>query len=431
MGAVIPWATQKRQARISLRLGLSVAVLLLATVPFWVTPLDLVIQGAAWQGEAGWSLGEKQPWKWIYHFGTLPAVVMAVAALTALLLGLRGGNLASWTKAAAYLVLCMAIGPGILVNLVLKDHWGRPRPRDVDTFGGDYPAERVWIADPASPGKSFPCGHCTMGFYFFAPGIMLWHLGRRRAAVGMFALAVGLGLLLGIARILQGGHFASDVLWGAGICWLVALGLFYAMGLDERLEWNLSLPSWFRRGPMQLAVMGLVLLLVGAILISTPYRREDSHDIKVMPSASLELSLVLEGTRHRISLAQEAEPGRIRSEGSGHGVPGSGVKATWTERMEPEGQAYFQFKQRLSGWFSELDHRNEIVVPAVPGEVRVRIQSGVAEIDFGHAAMKQDWKIEVKPGASCRWTAGEMRGAVAAGNTEELELPLTPGPASR
>ncbi len=429
---MIPWATQKRQARISLRLGLSVAVLLLATVPFWVAPLDLVIQGAAWQGEEGWSLGEKQPWKWIYHFGTLPAVVMAVAALAAFLLGLRGGNLAPWSKAAAYLVLCMAIGPGILVNLVLKDHWGRPRPRDVQPFGGDYPAETVWIADPASPGKSFPCGHCTMGFYFFAPGILLWRLGRRRSALGMFALAVGLGLLLGIARVLQGGHFASDVLWGAGICWLVALGLFYALGLDERVEWNLALPAWFRRGPMQLAGGGLVLLLFGAILVATPYRREDRHDLEVAPKLSLELSLVLEGSRHRISMSHETErKGRIVSEGSGHGVPGSGVKATWTERMEPEGQAYFQFKQRLSGWFSELDQRNEIVVPAVPGEVRVRIQSGVAEIELGEAGVKQDWKIEVNPGATCRWTAGEMRGEVAAGNTQELELPLTLGPASR
>ena len=34
------------------------------------------------------------------------------------------------------LTLSLIVGPGILVNLILKDHWGRPRPVHVTMFGG-------------------------------------------------------------------------------------------------------------------------------------------------------------------------------------------------------------------------------------------------------------------------------------------------------
>lgn len=418
--------------RIGLHFGGSLALLLLATLPFWVTPLDLAIQGAAWQGGAGWSLGEKPLWKGLYHFGTIPALLVTLASLVALARGWRGGRPAPWSKAAAYLVLCMAVGPGILVNLVLKDHWGRPRPRDVRNFGGEYPAETVWVRDPSSPGKSFPCGHCTMGFYFFAPGILLWRLGRRRMSRGVFSLAWGLGILLGVARILQGGHFASDVLWGAGICWLVSLGLYYALGLDRRLEWTGSLPAGLRGGPWRVAGAVAALILVAGILLATPYRREERHELRGRPGSPLELSLVLEGTRHRIRLGSApAQPGSIVARGQGHGLPGSAVKSHWTYRVEPEGTLYFQFKQRMSGWFSELDQRTEVVVPACPGEVRLRVCSGVADVDFQGLPGGQRWKLTLGPGAVCRWRDGSRHGELGPGESPEFTWPPSPSPASR
>lgn len=426
---MIPWATQKRQVRIGLHLGLSLAGLLLLTVPFWVFPLDLAIQRAAWQGEAGWQLGEGFFWKFLYHYGTWPAVLVAAAALVALVLGAGGGRLAPWSKAAAYLVVCMAIGPGILVNLTLKDHWGRPRPGESREFGGAYPAETVWVADPASPGKSFPCGHCTMGFYFFAPALLLWRLGRRRQAAWVFGGAMTLGLLLGTARILQGGHFASDVLWGGGICWLVSVAAFYGMGLDESLRWQGSLPPWLKRGPVQMAGGGLGGLLLVAILVASPYEREDEYELVVASDSGLELSLILEGSRHRIRV-NESSPvsGRITAAGRGHGLPGSGVKAVWKNRKEPSGQSYFQLKQRISGWFSELDHTNEVTVPNAGGDIRLLVRSGAAEVDLRGASVPQTWKLEVEPGARCRWEAGRQSGEVPQGQPVRLKLPFQPPP---
>jgi hypothetical protein len=35
-----------------------------------------------------------------------------------------------------FILLSVILGPGLLVNLVFKDHWGRPRPRQVVALGG-------------------------------------------------------------------------------------------------------------------------------------------------------------------------------------------------------------------------------------------------------------------------------------------------------
>jgi len=421
---VIHWVTHTRQARIALQLGMSLAGVLLLTVPFWIWPIDLWIEGAAWRGpEEGWSLGERQPWSAIYHLGTWPALILVIGAVAVAIAGWRGGWGARWNKPAVYLILCMAVGPGLLVNLVLKDHWGRPRPRDVLPFGGDYAPEKVWIADPSSPGKSFPCGHCTMGFYFFAPALLLWRFGKRREATAVFAIALTGGLLLGIARNLQGGHFPSDVLWGGGICWLVSAGLFYVMRLDESLMWDFQLPTWIRRGPLQIGLAALSLAMLAGILLATPYRREDHHDLNPAPSSPQEISLMLTGNRHLISVAQAGVPGKILAHGQGHGLPGSGVKSTWTARREPGGQSYFQFKQRISGWFTELNHSNEVVVPDVAGEIRVTILSGDAVVDFRGISTAQDWKMEVAPGASCHWESGTEQGQVQPGEVFKRSWP--------
>ena len=40
-------------------------------------------------------------------------------------------------RAAVFLVVTLVLAPGLMVNVALKDHWGRPRPIDVTQFGGD------------------------------------------------------------------------------------------------------------------------------------------------------------------------------------------------------------------------------------------------------------------------------------------------------
>ena len=55
-----------------------------------------------------------------------------------------------------------------------------------------------------------------------------------------FWLAIGLsyGALLGLERMVLGGHFASDVVWSAGFVYLIGLALYYLLKLDREIWWQ-------------------------------------------------------------------------------------------------------------------------------------------------------------------------------------------------
>src|SRR5271156_4594628 len=42
-----------------------------------------------------------------------------------------------WRRGCLAMVLTLVIGAGLITNVILKGHWGRPRPKQVIEFGGD------------------------------------------------------------------------------------------------------------------------------------------------------------------------------------------------------------------------------------------------------------------------------------------------------
>jgi membrane-associated PAP2 superfamily phosphatase len=81
-------------------------------------------------------------------------------------------------------------------------------------------------------GGSFASGHAAMGFYLLVPYFLL----RRRAparAAALLVVGLAFGTLVGLARMVQGAHFPSDVLWALGFVYLTALALFYALRLER------------------------------------------------------------------------------------------------------------------------------------------------------------------------------------------------------
>lgn len=119
-----------------------------------------------------------------------------------------GANTNVIRKQAAIVLLSLLLGPGLIVNTVFKDHWGRPRPyqvmRDGKVFSPVY--EPHW---GNSSSNSFPCGHGSIGFFV---GVPLLARGRRKAGT---ILSLGFGSLVGLVRMLQGGHYLSDVVFCA------------------------------------------------------------------------------------------------------------------------------------------------------------------------------------------------------------------------
>jgi len=128
-----------------------------------------------------------------------------------------------------FLLASLALGPGLIVNGVLKSFWGRPRPIQVDLFGGGAPFETAWkISGACQTNCSFVSGEAASAF---------WLLGLVPLAPPRYrlALAIGIGLLafaLSLNRLAFGGHFLSDMLISWSITLVVMLGLARVM-LEE------------------------------------------------------------------------------------------------------------------------------------------------------------------------------------------------------
>lgn len=206
--------------------------LLAATFLIGLTGADLFLSGLFYNPETGWQLARNNPWDFTYHYGMIPAFALGFGGLGIFLSGFFYKKLLPYRKSALFLVIFLVVGPGLVVNTIFKDHWGRPRPADIVNFGGDARYQPCWKLGAAGKGKSFPSGHASIGFFVFAPYFFL-RRKNPRIAIAFLALGIAYGSLMGLGRIVQGGHFISDVVWSGGITYLTGLALSHLFGLER------------------------------------------------------------------------------------------------------------------------------------------------------------------------------------------------------
>jgi len=175
--------------------------------------------------------------KFLYNYGPMPALIVGLGSAFFYLLSFLISSWKKWRTCALYLLLSYALGAGVIVHAALKDNWGRPRPVQTTEFGGIQPFRPYYspnFTHQPEPSKSFACGHCSTGFYFFA----LYFLGKRLKSPlvcwGGLAFALCLGISLSVMRIALGGHFFSDTLMSALIMWLTALTLDWLLFPQEQ-----------------------------------------------------------------------------------------------------------------------------------------------------------------------------------------------------
>jgi lipid A 4'-phosphatase len=149
--------------------------------------------------------------------------VVLVAALLPATLIRRKPMLGLDSRAAVFLLLSLALGPGLTVNTIFKDHWGRARPTQIVAFGGDRKFSPAFVpSDQCARNCSFPAGDPSIGFDLVSLAFLARVPRRRRWGIAG-ALALGTGL--GVVRLAQGGHFLSDIVASGffvyGMSWLL------------------------------------------------------------------------------------------------------------------------------------------------------------------------------------------------------------------
>jgi len=374
-------AQQSRHFIFSLHFLLPVFILAAGTFVFRVSGLDLGIQNHYYRGLGEWAFNNLSIPLAIYHYGNIPALILSLGALLVFILSFSKARALPYRKIAVYLVLAMVIGPGLIANSLLKDNWGRPRPRDLVQFGGEYKYEAPLSIDPASSGKSFPCGHATMGFYFFALGFALLHKSKFWAYLTvLFALLWG--SVIGWIRIGMGGHFASDVLWAGGVVYLTSFSLYRLLKLHRQPY--LIRDSEKNHRPLKLyhkLLLGLLgLIIVVGVLLATPYSAKKTFPIssQIPAGDSLKLDLSLQIAELRIERAGQTQ---FSYRNNGFGFPGSKLKSTNEYLAEA-----FNFTQWKKGFFTELSCRADLLInPEQVRTLHISVDEGKVDIQDGLA----------------------------------------------
>ncbi len=202
----------------------AIASLLLSQFP----AVDLQISGIFF--DHGFPL-KKQWWPGWLHEGVTWFLWLSMASVVALyvvntawkrnLCGVDG-------KKVCYLFLVLILGAGLIVNVVLKDHFGRARPRDVAEFGGSKLFTPAFVLSGECDNNcSFSSGDVAGACFSLA---LVMALSRRRS---MLAAGVGFGAVVSFARVATGAHFFSDTVVSFFVMLIVADVLYHYIFLPE------------------------------------------------------------------------------------------------------------------------------------------------------------------------------------------------------
>ena len=165
-------------------------------------------------------------------------VLLIAPSVIALLIKLVMPRAKPWmsSRAAIFLIATLALAPGLVVNVLLKNHWDRPRPAAVTEFGGSERFVPWW--DPRGQCRkncSFVSGETSSAFWTLAPAALAPAPWRFLA----YTSAIAFGIGMGVVRMAMGGHFFTDVVFAG-------LFTFIIIVLTHRLiyrSWSPSKPE--------------------------------------------------------------------------------------------------------------------------------------------------------------------------------------------
>ncbi len=227
--------------------GLFFALAIFAKLP----GLDLLVSANYYNAEAGFFHRDapmvRALYDWTPILGRALVVVLLLFALSAprisRMLVRRGkAEMAQRCKgplrhAAVVAVCCALLGPGLVIEGVLKNTVGRPRPVQVEQFGGTqvYQGPFVQGKDPKHH-RSFVSSHAAAGFALISLGLTCGPVWRRR----WLLIGIVTGGIVGLGRMMQGGHFLSDVIFAFYAVWLSCELVAW---IDRRIQHRKSISS--------------------------------------------------------------------------------------------------------------------------------------------------------------------------------------------
>ena len=206
----IYWGSLKI-SQISMVTKVLIIFFILATFLTAGPSLDLYISGLFYYGDKQFLIQSYYPISIFFRKILLPFILIYVFVLPLVLRFFPLQKIYFGYKFTlseiVYIWVSGAVTMLLVVNVLLKNMWGRARPNDVSYFNG-FQDFTPWykISDACSSNCSFVSGDSSVGFLL----IVFYFITKKNAYL---YLGLIFGSLLGFVRIAAGGHFFSDIIF--------------------------------------------------------------------------------------------------------------------------------------------------------------------------------------------------------------------------
>jgi len=209
-------------------------------------------------------------WNLIRKIANWIPFLLLVPALFALLRKIvyPGSSMLIAPSVAVFMLASFLVGPGVTSNLLLKENWGRPRPKHVQQFAGTADFQPWWRpSGECTRNCSFVSGEESQAFWVVAPATLA-PPQVRPVALGA---AVVFGASVGAMRVIFGRHFVSDIVFAGIITIAIVMGL-YRLLLDPVRRNDARLEKAIERTSVALH-QGTGALLAGTGTAARPCRQ--------------------------------------------------------------------------------------------------------------------------------------------------------------
>ena len=205
----------------SLKLALIITIgcsILFITVP----EIDLLFASLFFEGDNNFLLRNSLIHSFIDAWvrPSIKYLVIILAALTALSI-LSNGQYIGWSiRNIIFIALTFSLGPGLIVNGLLKEFIGRARPKNIIEFGGDKIFSPAYFpSNQCAHNCSFVSGDVAFAFATIAFPLLLSGMQRK---IGIL-ISMIFGTSIAFYRLGTGAHFLSDTILAGLLSVITAL----------------------------------------------------------------------------------------------------------------------------------------------------------------------------------------------------------------
>ena len=142
-------------------------------------------------------------------------------------------------KKLSLVIWTVLLSTVLLINLILKEYWGRPRPYRIDEFGGEHPFVLPGtISNYCESNCAFVSGEASSAAWLFV--FLIFLPNRWRLPAGIF-LSTYMVFFSGL-RIAFGRHFLSDVTLSVlfTFCIMAFLNMLFSTAYFQQLFENIA-----------------------------------------------------------------------------------------------------------------------------------------------------------------------------------------------